>query len=72
MIEAMKIGNAPDDERFLRCGIINAFTRIKILNRKRNQMSILSPGFCVILSSMVVTPISLARRFPGQGTDLNV
>jgi hypothetical protein len=57
MIEAMKIGNAPDDERFLRCGIINAFTRIKILNRKRNHKSILSPGgFCSILSSTGNTP----------------
>jgi len=66
-IEETKIGNAPDEDRDSRREIRRACIRTKMPKTRLNHMSILSPGLRVIFSSIVETPISLARRFPGRG-----
>jgi hypothetical protein len=44
MMEMMKIGNAPGDERSLRFGSMIACMRINRLNARRNHRRMRSPG----------------------------
>jgi len=61
MIDATKIGNAPDEDK-LEWGISKAATNIKRLKASRNHMRTRSPGFRLLLSSIDHAPYIFSGR----------